>query len=115
MAMINALIVRPDDSVELIEIDNNDLAAYQKIVDGYVEVVCGRIASVYVNEEGLILNLEPNPSVSLFVERFIYGSSAYSRISGTALIVGPPDEDGKDTHVRPSVVSYYTMENQDAD
>ena len=110
MALINALVVHPDDRVERIEIDNTDLAAYQKVVGGYIEGVYGRIATVYVNEEGLILNLEPNPSVSLFVERFLMGGS-YFTLHGTALIVGPPDEEGNDTHVRQSVVSYYMMEN----
>ena len=111
MALINALVVHPDDRVERIEIDNTDLAAYQKVVGGYIEGVYGRIATVYVNEEGRILNLPINPSVSLFVQRFIYRDSAYSRLHGTALIVGPPDEEGNDTHVRQSVVSYYMMEN----
>lgn len=110
MALINALVVHPDDRVERIEIDNTDLTAYQKVVGGYIEGVYGRIATVYVNEEGLILNLEPNPSVSLFVERFLAEGSHY-RLHGTALIVGPPDEEGNDTHVRQSVGSYYMMEN----
>ena len=110
MAVINALVVYPDDRVERIEVDNTDLAAYQKVVGGYIEGVYGRIATVYVNEEGLILNLEPNPSVSLFVERFLVNGS-YFTLHGTALIVGPPDEEGNDTHVRQSVVSYYMMEN----
>ena len=111
MALINALVVHPDDRVERIEIENTDLAAYQKVVGGYIEGVYGRIATVYVNEEGLILNLEPNPSVSLFVERFLTEGSYY-KLHGTALIVVPPDKDGYDTHVRPSVVSYYTLEMQ---
>lgn len=110
MALINALVVHPDDRVERIEIENGDLAAYQKVVGGYIEGVYGRIATVYVNEEGLILNLEPNPSASLFVERFLE-QGPYYRLHGTALIVGPPDEEGNDTHVRQSVVSYYMMEN----
>lgn len=110
MALINALVVHPDDRVERIEIENTDFEAYQKVVGGYIEGVYGRIATVYVNEEGLILNLEPNPSVNLFVERFLVDGSYY-RLFGTALIVGPPDEEGYDTHVRQSVVSYYTMEN----
>lgn len=110
MALINALVVHPDDRVESIEIENTDLAAYQKVVGGYIEGVYGRIATVYVNEEGLILNLPVNPSASLFVERFLFGGE-YHRLHGTALIVGPPDEEGNDTHVRQSVVSYYKMEN----
>lgn len=109
MALINALVVNPDDSVSRIEIENGDLSAYQKIVGGYIEGVFGRIATIYVNEEGLILNLPVNPSVTLFTQRFI--DSGYYRLHGTALIVGPPDEEGNDTHVRQSVVSYYMQEN----
>lgn len=109
MALIKALVVHPDDRVERIEVDNGDLAAYQKVVGGYIEGVYGRIATVYVNEEGLILNLPVNPSVTLFTQRFI--DRGYYRLHGTALIVGPPDEEGNDTHVRQSVVSYYIMED----
>lgn len=106
MALIQGLVVEPDGTVRKVEIDNEDLSSYQEIVGGYIEAITGKIATVYVNEEGLILNLPVNPSVSIFVSRFLW-DGAYSRLNGTALIVGPPDEEGFDTPVRQSVVDYY--------
>lgn len=109
MALIKAIVIPPDAPPHLIEVDNDDLATYQTVVGGYLEAITGKIATVYFNEEGLILNLPVNPSASLFAERFLHAGS-YFRLHGTALIVGPPDGDGNDTPVRESVVSYYTME-----
>lgn len=107
MALLDVIIVDPDGAVRKTEIEN-DLRSFQAVVGGYIEAVIGPIATVYVNEEGLIQNLPFNPSVTLFAHRFL---NSTSRLHGTALIVGPPDEDGLDTHVRQSVVSYYVLED----
>lgn len=108
MATITAVIVDPDGTVRKAEIEN-DLSAFQAVVGGYIEPVSGSFATVYVNEEGLIMGLPFNPTASLFAMQFLnlYGV----RLFGTALIVGPPDGDGSDTHVRPSVVDYYNLED----
>lgn len=106
MATLKAVIVEPDGTRRVTDIEN-DLASFQAVVSGYIEPVSGRVATVYVNEEGLIRNLPLNPAATLFAQRFL-GASVV--LHGTALIVGPPDDEGVDTDVRQSVVDYYTVE-----
>lgn len=107
MATITAVIVDPDGSARKAEIENS-LAAFQAVVGGYIEGVYSDEVTIYVNEEGLIRSLAFNPTASQFAQHLTgYGY----RLAGTALIVGPADEEGNDTHVRESVVSYYNLEN----
>lgn len=106
MATLKALIVDPDGTVREAEIEN-DLAAFQAVVGGYIEPVYGRVGTVYVNEEGLLRSLPINPFTTLFAERML-GREARYPLVGTALIVGPADTEGNDTDVRPAVVDYFT-------
>ena len=108
MALINAIVVEPDGTVQKVEIENGDLKAYQRIVGGYIEGVFGPDVTIYVNEEGLIHSLPFNRSATVFANRFIAGGHA---LFGPALIVGSADSEGNDTHVHESVVSYYILEN----
>jgi hypothetical protein len=107
MATLKALIVDPDGTTRETEIEN-DLAAFQAVVNGYIEPVYGRVGTVYVNEEGLLVGLPANPRATFFV-REMFGHP--HRLVGTALIVGPADTEGNDTDVRPAVVDYFTKEN----
>lgn len=108
MATIKALIIEPDGTSRVTEIEN-ELASFQAIVGGYIEVVMSGMASIYVNEEGLILNQPFNPLATLFAYRVL---GLNSPLHGPALIVGPPDSNGNDTHVHQSVIdSFNTMEN----
>ena len=108
MATLKVVIIEPDDTVRITEIEN-DLKSYQEVVGGYIEAVTGRVATMYVNEEGLLRHLPPNPLATLFAEAILGRLGIV--LFGTALIVGPPDEEGMDTPVRQSVVDYYTQEN----
>lgn len=103
---IRAVIVDPDGTVRNTEIENN-LGSFQAVVGGYIEGVFGNVGTIYVNEEGLLMALPPNPLATLFAQR-ILGAGVV--LHGTALIVGPGDGEGNDTHVRPAVVDYFTME-----
>lgn len=107
MATIKVLIVDPDGTVKHIDIDN-DLRTFQGVVGGYIEGVCGRVGTIYVNEEGLLEQLEFNPHATLFTTRIL---GQRHNLVGTALIVGPADTEGNDTDVRPAVVDYFTKEN----
>lgn len=107
MATIRAVIIPPDGNVVATEIES-DLRAFQGVVGGYIEGVYGRVATIYVNEEGLLLGLPPNPLATLFAQR-ILGAGVV--LVGTALIVGPGDGEGNDTPVRQSVVDYFLKEN----
>jgi hypothetical protein len=108
MATIQAVIVDPDGTVRHTDIEAS-LISYQTIVGGYIEGVLGKVATMYVNEEGLLLHLPPNPLATSFAERILghYGIQLF----GPALILGPSDNVGNDTPVRPAVVDYFTKEN----
>jgi hypothetical protein len=103
MATIRVLIVDPDGTHRVTEIEQS-LGGFQAVVGGYIEGVFGRVATVYVNEEGLLTGLPPNPLATLFAQR-ILGAGVV--LVGTALIVGPGDGAGNDTPVRQSVVDYF--------
>jgi len=107
MATIKAVIVDPDGTVRATEIEES-LGSYQAVVGGYIEGVFGNVATIYVNEEGLLRDLPFNPSATLFAHRIL--GHLGMRLFGTALIVGPPNE-GSDTPVRPAVVDYFIKEN----
>lgn len=101
MALIRGIVVPPEDKPYLIEIDNRSIRKYQDVVGGYLEMICGDIATVYVNEEADHNGSLYNTSISLFPGL---------TLCGTALVVGPAGDDGYDTDVHPSVVEYYTEE-----
>lgn len=103
MATIKAVIVHPDGTVENTEIEH-DYKSYQAVVGGYIEGVIGSTATMYVNEEGLLMGLPPNPLATLFAQRILDRSVV---LVGTALILGPGDSEGNDTDVRPAVVDYF--------
>lgn len=103
MATLKVLIVEPDSTVRETEIEN-DLGTFQAVVGGYLEVVLGNVATIYVNEEDLLRRLPFNPLATAFAQRILGHESIY--LVGRALIVGPP-ADGDDTDVRPAVVDYF--------
>ena len=107
MATIQAVIVDPDGTFRTTEIEN-ELGPYQAVVGGYIEGVVSDVATIYVNEEGLLMRLPFNPLATLFANDFL--GLLGMQLFGTALILGPPDE-GEDTPVRPAVVEYFTKEN----
>ena len=106
MTQIRVLTVDTEGTAQHIEI-GNDFRSFQAVVGGYIEGVYGNVGTIYVNEEGLLKDLPFNPFATEFANRIL---DANVRLFGTALIVGPVDDEGNDTHVRPSVVDYYTLE-----
>ena len=54
------------------------------------------------------MGLTPNPLATMFAQR-VLGAGVV--LVGTALILGPGDNEGNDTPVRQSVVDYFTKEN----
>ena len=105
MATTRVLIVDPDGTVRHTEIESS-LGSYQAVVDGYIEGVFGNVATIYVNEEGLLKSLPFNPLATLFAQR-ILGHPGI-QLFGVALVMGPGDGEGNDTPVRPAVVDYFT-------
>lgn len=107
MATISAVIVDPDGTARKTQIEDT-LGAYQAVVGGYIEAVCGEIATIYVNEEGLLQSLPFNPRATEFAQEMLRKGVM---LVGPALILGPPDGDGRDSDVHQSVVDYYQLEN----
>jgi len=67
--------------------------------------VFGGVATMYVNEEGLLKNLPINPRATAFADHMLGHRGIL--LVGTALILGPGDGDGNDTPVRQAVVDYF--------
>lgn len=103
MARITVVIVDPDGSARKTKIENT-LGAFQSIVDGYIEGVFDPDFTVYLNEDGMGLRLPVNQRIT---EHLDWPRS----LLGTALIVGPSDEEGYDTDVPDHIISYYELEN----
>jgi hypothetical protein len=108
MANIKAVIVDSDGTVRSTEIENS-LGSFQAVVGGYIEGVFGNMATVYVNEEGLLRSLPFNPLATMFAEQILGHPGVL--LFGTALILGPGDGEGSDTDVRPAVVDYFIQED----
>lgn len=106
MATIKAVVVDPDGTARLAEIENS-LGGFQAVVGGYIEGVFGEEATVYVDEEGLLKHLPMNPLATLFAQR-VLGAGVV--LHGTVLILGPGDGEGNDTAVRQTVVDHFNLE-----
>lgn len=60
METLDAVVITADDTVTRTRV-GRDLAAYQDIVDGYIELIPGTAnGTVYVNEEAALLGLPMN-------------------------------------------------------
>jgi hypothetical protein len=105
MATIRAVIVETNGTFRDTEIDSG-LDTFQGIVGGYIEGVFGSVAVMYVNEEGLLLRLAPNPLATRFAQVILKRDVV---LYGTALILGPSDIEGNETPVRQSVVDYFNQ------
>lgn len=81
--VIKVVIVEPKKPAR-VELIPNALETFQKIVDGYIECVREDGFDIIINEEGKLMDLEPN-----FV---IYGGDY---IAGTAIFAGVDYSEGE--------------------
>lgn len=103
MALLTVVIVDPDGTARKTQIEN-DLGAFQAVVDGYIEGIYQEDFTVYVNEEGLYQRLP-------FNNRVLEVLDWPHPLLGTALIVGPADENGYDTDVPEHIIRHYELES----
>lgn len=112
MRNIEGLVVQADGTVRRITLDQDaggsTLRAMQDVVGGFIEAapidtIADQPVSVYVNEEGLLIGLPPNLTMSL--------ENPYGLLVGDALIVGAVDSEGYDTSVPPEVVAYFEQKS----
>lgn len=93
---MNGVIFRTDNTREFVDIpEGTTLHFAQGVVDGWVDVVdlnspTAGIMSMYVNDEGLLLDLPINTMGTLLNEE---GGSG-SPIAGDVLILGGVDDEG---------------------
>lgn len=106
-AKITVVTITPEGVVTNLEIENT-LEALQGLVGGYIEHVALKDgASMFVNEEGLMLGLPPNELANTLVAthrlRDILG-----HLVGTVVVVGSADAEGDCTSVPSWVLEYLT-------
>ena len=107
MVKHRAVVLHPNGVCQQVEIDQ-DVSAYQRVVGGYIQGVFGPNTTIYVNEEGLFLDLPFNSFATEAARKFC---GLDQPLYGTALVLGPPDNAGNDTHVHPDVVKHLNMED----
>jgi hypothetical protein len=94
-------VVIPADEAEVAYVEEMDRITYKFLtekVGGMVEHVGFRDdqAGMYLNEEGKIMRLAPNPRATSLAKR--HGAiSLMDFIAGDAVVVGPATGDGEDT------------------
>ncbi|MFF0822041.1 DUF3846 domain-containing protein [Micromonospora haikouensis] len=98
--MITAIVIPADpaEPVRLEQLDEHDLGTYQHLVGGNVEVVNldRPPASLYLNEEGKLLDLPLNQRATVLLWAHSSAFRGRDVIVGTAFVVGPPDAEGDD-------------------
>lgn len=92
-AKIKVVIVEPNKAAR-IEIINNELEIFQSLVGGYIEHIREEGYDIIINEEGKLIDLEPN--------FLIYGGNDY--VAGTAIFVGVNYYDGEMKSLTPEQV-----------
>ena len=63
MSTVSGLLVKVDGSIDLVQVDNGDLAPVRDLVGGWVETTFGDTWVAMFDEEGMLKGLTPNLSV----------------------------------------------------
>ena len=77
------------------------LAEYQAVVGGYIEPVDTDDYTIFINEEGLLLGLEPNWPISHLAGQFLVGDVA---------VVGKPDRFGNTSKLTKLALAEFGLE-----
>ncbi len=106
-----ALIIRANGNIEVVE--NTGLACLQSAVGGYIEAVhLGRVAVMYVNEEGLLIgDIAPNPIATAIALQ--YNPGLCHPILGDVIISGFDPATGEDCDFPDEIGEAVTMEEND--
>ena len=105
--MVKALVIPTAESEPITEFEVNKLEDYQAVVGGWIEPVDipALGVTVYVHEEGLMLNLPFNPRATFLWWYFVPEARQRAMLVGPALITGLPDRSGDSTDVPSEVVA----------
>jgi len=105
--MTLALAIEPDGGCAVHElVEDTELRQLQALVDGYIEGIYGPGWVGFVNEEGLIKNLDQNVvGTNLAMECDWYGGLPLGEfLRGTIVFLGEPNEEGESTDVSPDML-----------
>lgn len=106
-APIKALIIKPDATYEVRQIDQS-LASYREILGGYLEAVpAGEGATFWCNEEGKIHGLPRNNMATYLWWKLDPEFEGLDDLCGTVVVTGPADEAGDSYPVLDAVVDLY--------
>lgn len=99
--MVKALVIPTAEGEPITECEVNKLEDYQAVVGGWIEPVDipALGVTVYVHEEGLMLNLPFNPRATFLCWYFVPEARQKAMLVGPALITGLPDRSGDSTDV----------------
>ncbi|QAY74241.1 DUF3846 domain-containing protein [Agromyces protaetiae] len=99
--MVKALRIPADESEPITELEVSKLEDYQAVVGGWIEPVdvAELGVTIYVHEEGLVLDLLFNSRATLLWWYFVPESRQKAVLVGPALIVGLPDSGGDSTDI----------------
>lgn len=102
---MKVLIIPPQGPVQVEEPEKMDLDFLQKAVGGYVEVVGLDGATMWLWEEAKLQEKVPpqNPLATRLLHEA--GGMPWDMVVGTAVITGPPDDEGNTTEAPEGWVS----------
>ena len=105
--MVKALIIPTTEGEPITECEVNKLEDYQAVVGGWIEPVDipALGVTVYVNAEGLMLNLPFNPRATFLWWYFVREARQRAMLGGPALITGMPDRSADSTDIPSEVVA----------
>ncbi len=108
--MVKALRIPTEADEPITELQVDWLEDFQAVVGGWIEPVDIRAlgVTVYVHEEGLVLNLPFNSRATFLWWYFVPEARQKAMLVGPALIVGLPDRDGNSTDIPSAVVELLT-------
>lgn len=105
--MVRALIIPSAEHEPITEREIETLEDYQVVVGGWIEPVdiTALGVTVYVHEEGLMLNLPFNPRATFLWWYFVPAARQKAMLVGPALITGLPNRSGESTDVPRAVAA----------
>jgi hypothetical protein len=108
--MVRGIIIPAEAEESVTETVVSTLEDYQAIVGGWIEPVDVPTlgVTIYVHEEGLMLNLPFNSRATFLWWYFVPEARQHAMLVGPALIVGMPNRKGDSTDVPDAVVELLT-------
>ena len=107
--MFTGIVIPADEALPLEKLEVHGIQDMQKAVGGLFEVLDTQepAASVWSNEEGLILDLPVNRRASILLWLGNKAHRGYTTLRGDCLVTGNPDDQGQTTSVSPELLALF--------